>query len=44
MRSFSLYGMAIHQAYRYYRLGFDDSVYTKLYVSRIVRAETGVVE
>lgn len=29
----SLYGLAIHQAYRYSRLDFGDSIFTKSYVS-----------
>ncbi len=29
----SLYGLAIHQAYRYSRLDFGDSFFTKSYVS-----------
>lgn len=30
----SLYGLAVHQVYRYSRLNFDDSLFTKGYVSR----------
>ncbi|KAL1949706.1 hypothetical protein VTO73DRAFT_8587 [Trametes versicolor] len=35
-----LYGLAIHQAYRYSRLDFGDSVFTKSYVAFIMMLDT----